>query len=173
MKRRNFLMLASAALVTGCGFKLRRLEGIPFSRLQMDAPAGSAVGEVIRKSLVSIGTAQLVNTAAQAEAVLKIAPEVTTKTILSLSGAGRVTEYRLLYRVSYSVFTPEGQPWVEPEMIELTRDLTYSDAAYLAKSAEETLLFNDMQYQAAQQILRRLRSLKPQPAPVAPAKLNP
>lgn len=171
MKRRNFLMLGPAALVAGCGFKLRRLEGIPFARLRLDAPAGSAVGEVIRKSLVSGGSAQLVNTPAEAEAVIKIAPEVTSKTILSLSGAGRVTEYRLLYRVSYSVYTPDGKPWVEGEVIELTRDLTYSDAAYLAKSAEETLLFSDMQYQAAQQILRRLRSLKPQAA--APSKTSP
>ena len=160
-------MLAPAALLAGCGFKLRRLEGIPFARLRLDAPPGSAVGEVIRKSLVSGGFAQLVDTAAQAEAVLKIAPEVTTKTILSLSGAGRVTEYRLLYRVNYSVFTPDGRPWVESELIELTRDYTYSDAAYLAKSAEESLLYRDMQYQAAQQILRRLRSLKPQPVPAA------
>lgn len=173
MKRRNFLWLAPAALLAGCGFKLRRLEGIPFTRLQLDAPAGSAVAEVIRKSLVSNNVAQLVNSAGQAEAVLKIGPEVATKTILSLSGAGRVTEYRLMYRVSYSVYAPDGQPWVESEVIELTRDLTYSDAAYLAKSAEETLLFSDMQYQAAQQILRRLRSLKPQPMPAASGKLNP
>ena len=167
MKRRNFLMLAPAVLLAGCGFKLRRLEGIPFARLRLDAPPGSAVGEVIRKSLVSGGFAQLVDTAAQAEAVLKITPEVTTKTILSLSGAGRVTEYRLLYRVNYSVSSPDGRPWVESELIELTRDYTYSDAAYLAKSAEESLLYRDMQYQAAQQILRRLRSLKPQSVPAA------
>ena len=164
MKRRNFLLLAPAALLAGCGFKLRRLEGIPFARLRLDAPAGSAVAEVIRKSLVSGGFARLVETADQAEAVLNIGPEVSTRTILSLSGAGRVTEYRLLYRVNYSVFTPDGRPWVESEMIELTRDYTYSDAAYLAKTAEESLLYRDMQYQAAQQILRRLRSLKPQPA---------
>jgi len=167
MKRRNFLMLAPAAILTGCGFKLRRLEGIPFARLRLDAPSGSAVGEVIRKSLVSGGYVRLVETADQAEAVLKLAPEVTTKTILSLSGAGRVTEYRLLYRVSYSVLTPDGRPWVESDLIELTRDFTYADAAYLAKSAEEALLYRDMQYQAAQQILRRLRSLKPQSTPAS------
>jgi len=167
MKRRNFLLLAPAAVLAGCGFKLRRLEGIPFARLRLDAPAGSAVAEVIRKSLVSGGFVRLVETNDQAEAVLSIGPEVNTKNILSLSGAGRVTEYRLLYRVNYSVFTPDGRPWVESELIELTRDYTYSEAAYLAKSAEESLLYRDMQYQAAQQILRRLRSLKPQPVAAA------
>ena len=167
MKRRNFLMLAPAVLLGGCGFKLRRLEGIPFARLRLDAPPGSAVGELIRKALVSGGYVKLVDTADQAEAVLHLGAESSSKSILSLSGAGRVTEYRLLYRVSYSVATPEGRPWIEPEMIELTRSYTYSDTAFLAKSAEENLLYRDMQYQASQQILRRLRSLKPQTVPAA------
>ena len=166
MKRRNFLLLVPAVLA-GCGFKLRRLEGIPFARLRLDVPPASAVGELIRKALVSGGYVKLVDTADQAEAVLKLGAESSTKTILSLSGAGRVTEYRLLYRISYSVFTPEGRPWIESDMIELTRDYTYTDTAFLAKSSEEGLLYRDMQYQAAQQILRRLRSLKPQPAPMA------
>lgn len=162
MKRRNFLMLLSPALLVGCGFKLRRVEGIPFASLHLEAPPGSAVGERIRKALVSGGFVRLVDLASQSEAVLKIGVETTTKTILSLSGAGRVTEYRLVYRVGYSILTPDGRPWVEPDMIELVRDYTYGDAAFLAKSAEESLLYRDMQDQAAQQILRRLRSLKPQ-----------
>ena len=128
---------------------------------------GSAVGERIRKGLVSGGYVRLVDTANQAEAVLKIGAESSTKTILSLSGAGRVTEYRLVYRVSYSISYPDGRPWINADQIELTRDYTYQDAAFLAKSAEEALLYRDMHDQAAQQILRRLRSLKPQPAPVA------
>ena len=166
MKRRNFLLLVPAVLA-GCGFKLRRLEGIPFARLRLDAPPASAVGELIRKALVSGGYVKLVDTADQAEAVLKLGAESSTKTILSLSGAGRVTEYRLVYRVGYSILAPDGHPWIESDTIELMRDFTYSDATFLAKSAEEGLLYRDMQDQAAQQILRRLRNLKPQPAPAS------
>lgn len=162
MKRRNFLMLLTPALLVGCGFKLRRVEGIPFASLQIEAPPGSAVGERIRKGLVSGGFVRLVDLASQSEAVLKLGSETSTKTILSLSGAGRVTEYRLAYRVSYSILTPDGRPWAEPDTIDLVRDYTYEDSAFLAKSAEESLLYRDMQDQAAQQILRRLRSLKPQ-----------
>ena len=162
MKRRAFLLLLAPAVVTGCGFRLRRVEGIPFARLHLSAPPGSAVGEQIRKALVSGGYVQLVDTPAQAEAVLKLGVESNSKTILSLSGAGRVTEYRLNYRVGYSVTAPDGRPWIEADTIELTRDFTYSDAAFLAKSSEESLLYRDMQDQVAQQILRRLRNLKPQ-----------
>ena len=167
MKRRNFLMLLAPAVLAGCGFKLRRVEGIPFASLLIDAPPGSAVGERIRKGLVSGGYVRLVDTPNQAEAVLKIGAEESTKTILSLSGAGRVTEYRLVYRVGYSISYPDGRPWIDADQIELTRDYTYQDAAFLAKSSEEALLYRDMHDQAAQQILRRLRSLKPQPAPAA------
>ena len=166
MKRRTFLMLVPGALA-GCGFHLRRVEGIPFARLYLDAPTGSAVAERIRKALVSGGYVKLVDKASESEAVLKLAAENSSKNILSLSGAGRVTEYRLLYRISYSVLTPDGRPWVESDTIELTRDYTYGDAAFLAKSAEENLLYRDMQDQAAQQILRRLRSLKPQSVPAS------
>lgn len=167
MKRRTFLLMMAPAILAGCGFQLRRVVGIPFARLHLDAPAGSAVGEQIRKALVSGGYVQLVDTPGQAEAVLKLGAESNSKTILSLSGAGRVTEYRLNYRVGYSVTAPDGRPWIESDVIELTRDFTYSDATFLAKSSEESLLYRDMQDQAAQQILRRLRNLKPQSA-VAP-----
>lgn len=167
MKRRSFLWMMTPAILAGCGFRLRRAVGIPFARLHLDAPPGSAVGEQIRKALVSGGYVQLVDTPREAEAVLKLGAESSSKTILSLSGAGRVTEYRLNYRVSYSVTAPDGRPWIESDVIELTRDFTYSDATFLAKSSEESLLYRDMQDQAAQQILRRLRNLKPQSA-VAP-----
>ena len=167
MKRRNFLLLLAPAVLAGCGFKLRRAEGIPFARLHIAAPSGSAVAERIRKLLVSGGYVHLVDTASQSEAVLTLTAESSSKTILSLSGAGRVTEYRLIYRVGYGIAAPDGRPWIEADTIELTRDFTYSDAAFLAKSAEEGLLYRDMQDQAAQQILRRLRSLKPAPAPAA------
>ena len=167
MKRRNFLLLLAPAVLAGCGFRLRRVEGIPFARLHLDAPPGSAVAEQIRKALVSGGYVRLVDTPDQGEAVLKLGPESSSKTILSLSGAGRVTEYRLVYRVGYSILAPDGHPWIESDTIELMRDFTYSDATFLAKSAEEGLLYRDMQDQAAQQILRRLRNLKPQPAPAS------
>ena len=40
--------------------------------------------------------------------------------------------------------------------LELTRDVTYSDADVLAKESEEQLLYRDMQGDMVQQIIRRL-----------------
>jgi len=161
MNRRLFLAALPAALVAGCGFKLRRTDGIPFASLYVDAPPGSAVAQRIRTLLRSDKATRLVAAASEAEAVLKLVREERTKTILSLSGGGRVTEYRLGLHLDYSVSSRDERALAASESIELNRDLTYDDAQLLAKGAEEQLLYRDMEDNAALRIVRRLQSLKP------------
>ena len=161
MNRLLFLAVFPAALATGCGFQLRRLEDIPFASLYVDAPPGSAVAQRMMASLKRNKTTRLTASAGEAEAVLKIHSETRSKVILSLSGAGRVTEYRLGLNVSYTVSGKNDRALAAPEVIELSRDLTYDSAQLLAKSAEEGLLYRDMEESAALRILRRLQAIKP------------
>lgn len=161
MNRRLFLTLIPAALAAGCGFKLRRLDGMPFASLYIDAPQGGAVAQRIRNALISNRHTRLAAGASEAEAVLQIGPEDRSKTILSLSGAGRVTEYRLGLRLTYSVSDRDGRSLAAPETIELVRDMTYDDSQLLAKAAEEQLLYRDMEDSAAQRIMRRLQNIGP------------
>lgn len=160
MKRRPFLAAIPAALVAGCGFQLRRLDGMPFASLYLDAPPGSVVAQRIRSALTANKQVRLADRVDEAEAVLKLSQEERTKTILSLSGAGRVTEYRLGLRLTYSISNRDERMLAEPENIELNRDMTYDDSQLLAKGAEEQLLYRDMDDSAARRILRRLQSLK-------------
>lgn len=160
MNRRLFLALLPAALAAGCGFQLRRLDGIPFASLYVDAPPDSAVAQRLRNALKANKSTRLAATADEAEVVLKLGQEARSKTILSLSGAGRVTEYRLGLRLSYSVSGKDGRSWAAAETIELTRGMTYDDSRLLAKSSEEQLLYRDMEDSAALRILRRLQSIK-------------
>ncbi len=161
MNRRLFLTAIPAALVAGCGFKLRRLDDVPFSSLYVDAPPGSVVAQRVRTSVGASEHTRLAATVDAAEAVLKLSEEERSKTILSLSGAGRVTEYRLGLQLTYSVSDAAGRSWAAAETIELSRDMTYDDSQLLAKSAEEQLLYRDMEDNAARRILRRLQSINP------------
>lgn len=161
MNRRYFLAVLPAAFVAGCGFELRRLEGMPFASIHVDAPADSAVAQRIRDMLAANKRTRLAQTAAEAEAVLMIYQVKRSKTILSLSGAGRVTEYRFGLRLTYEVKGREGRSLAAAETIELSRDMTYDDALLLAKSAEEQLLYRDMEENAAMRIMRRLQSIPP------------
>ncbi|MEW6120053.1 MAG: LPS assembly lipoprotein LptE [Pseudomonadota bacterium] len=161
MNRRLFLALAPALLAAGCGFQLRRFDGVAFASLYIDAPPGNAVAQRLRSLLAAGGRTRLAATAGEADAVLRLTQDTRSKTILSLSGAGRVTEYRLGLQVGYSVVGRDERVLAEAETIELTRDLTYDDSQLLAKGAEEDLLYRDMDENAAMRILRRLQALKP------------
>jgi LPS-assembly lipoprotein len=161
MNRRFFLALFPVALVTGCGFQLRRVEGIPFASLYVDAPSGSVVAQQIIAAIKATGSTKVAASAAEADVVLKLGSEQRTKVILSLSGAGLVTEYRLGLKMGYTISGKNQSALSEPEVIELTRDMTYDSSIVLAKMAEEDLLYRDMQESVAKRILRRLQALKP------------
>lgn len=161
MNRRLFLAVFPAALAAGCGFELRRLDGIPFASLYVDASPGSSVAQRIIAALKTHKSTRLATSAAEADAVLKLDQEILSKTILSLSGAGRVTEYRLSLKMSYTLSGKNERALAVPEVIELSRDMTYDDSQLLAKGAEEALLYRDMEDNAARRIIRRLQALKP------------
>lgn len=159
MNRRFFLAAVPALLTVGCGFQLRRLDEMSFASLYVDAPYGGAVAQRIRSALNASKQTRLVASAAEAEAVLVLGQEVRSKIILSLSGAGRVTEYRLGLQLTYGIRDKDGRTLAADETIELTRDITYDDAHVLAKSAEEQLLYRDMDDSAVRRIMRRLHSI--------------
>lgn len=161
MNRRLFLALIPAALATGCGFQLRRYDGLPFSSLYIDAPAGSAVTQRLRVMLATDKATQLTDTAGAAEAVLKITQEERVKSILTLTGGGRVSEYRLSLKLAYVVLARDGRELAAPENLEMQRIMTYNDALRLAKGAEEQLLYRGMDDDAALRIVRRMQTLKP------------
>jgi LPS-assembly lipoprotein len=161
MNRRLFLAAIPALFATGCGFQLRRVSDIPFASLYVDAPSDSAVAQRIRTMLGSNRKTRLAASAEEAEAILKLTPESRSKTILSLSGAGRVTEYRFGLNLGYSVSGRDGRILAASENIELARDMTYDDSQLLAKAAEEQFLYRDMEESAALRIMRRLQNIPP------------
>ncbi len=96
--------------------------------------------------------------------MLQFTEETRLKEILSLTGTGRVREFKLRYRVGFRLHDGKGADYVAQSTVELTRDVSFNDAEVLAKEAEEQLLFRDMQSDMVQQIMRRLGAAqKPQP----------
>ena len=91
----------------------------------------------------------------------QIVSETADKQILSLSGAGRVREYRLQYRISLRAYDQKQLEWLAPEEITLRRDYSYDDTQVLAKEQEEALLYQNMRSDAVQQVLRRLNHAHP------------
>ncbi len=95
-----------------------------------------------------------------AEATLHILSEVREKVILSLSTGGRVSEFRLIYRVSYRLLDNKSADRIPPGTIVLQHSISFNDSAVLSKESEEALLYRDMQTDAVHQLVRRLQAAK-------------
>ncbi len=153
MSRYAALLVAFA--LSACGFQLRGDVGTGLKTLAVSNDVPSQVALEVRRQL-SGGPTKLAASAKDAEAQLRILAESTDKTIQSLTGAGRVFDYRLSLKVRYQVSDAAGKSIVDPADIELWRIISYSETAPLAKEAEEQLLFAEMRSEAATRILRRI-----------------
>lgn len=158
--------LAIAALLASCGFHLRGSATVPFEKLYIpNAKSGIALD--LKRNIEAGTNAKVVDDPKTADAILELTNETREKIILSLTGTGRVREFRLRYGVRYRVHDGKGNEYVQPTLVQLSRDVTYNDADILAKEAEEQLLFRDMQSDLVQQVLRRLASVE-RPKPKVP-----
>ena len=144
------------ALLGACGFQPVSTAALPFQTLYVTSAAYSSFGGEFKRFVESYSKTQLAETPGGADAVLTILSESQEKLILSLSSAGRVREYLLRYRVSFSLKDRTGRELIPADTIVLERDLTYDDDAVLAKENEEVFLYRDMQRDAVQQLVRRL-----------------
>ena len=149
--------LLCALLLAGCGFQLRGGANLPFETLYLQAPQSSLFALQLRRIISASDNTRVTNSQKDAEATLVLVNELREKTILSLSGGGRVREYQLRYRISYRMLNKNSVEIIPTTEIALTRDFSFSDDETLSKEAEEALLFRDMQNDAVQQLVRRLQ----------------
>ena len=148
-----------STLIAGCSFHLRGSQPLPFQTLYIPNAIGGIALDLKRN--IEAGTnAKVVSDPKGADAVLQLSNERRDKIILSLSGTGRVREFRLRYSVNFRLHDGHGRDYIPFSTLELSRDVTYNDTDILAKESEETLLFNDMQADAVQQLLRRLAAAR-------------
>jgi LPS-assembly lipoprotein len=142
-------------LLAACGFQLRGTASLPFETIYVpNATSGIALD--LKRNIRSGTGTRVLDDAKSAAAQLQFNEESRQKEILSLTAAGRVSEYRLIYRVRFRVSDAKGGDFLPPSTVTLTRDMTYDDSQVLAKEAEEQLLFRDMQLDMVQQIMRRI-----------------
>lgn len=162
--RRNFLRLMAAGgtlgLLAGCGFALRGTANLNFSTLYIGLDDKSELGAQLRRYVRNTTNTQVVEDPKQAQAQLQVLSDSRERSILSLDASGRVREYELRYLFTFRLHDGKGREFIPPTTITLKRDLTFNDAATLAKDQEATLLYRDMQSELIQQLLRRMSAVE-------------
>ncbi len=163
MKRRDLVGIGGISLaLAGCGFKLRSSQVFAFDRIAV-TPQGGAnlVAELVRylgDKVVPLSSPS----ASAPDVIFDIVQESREKTVVGVNASGQVREFQLRIRVKFRLRTPEGRDLILLTEIEQHRDVSFSEAAALAKEAEEVLLYRDMQADIVQQLLRRLAAIKRQ-----------
>ena len=130
-------------IISACGFQLRGDIQANFDSISISGGT-SSFNKTLQRKFRQAGIT--IESRSKAEKNVEIIKNKFTKTILTLTGTGTVSEYQLDYFVTYR-FKSEDGPWNQPITIEASRIYTYDDSDLLAKDEEEKRLLSGMEDQ--------------------------
>ena len=160
-RRTAVATVLAAALLAGCGFKLRVALTFAFQTLAVTPENnGLVAADLIRyfgKTVVPLAPTPGM---LARQVIVDILQEVRAKNVVGINASGQVREFQLKIRIQFRMRTPDGRELITPTEISQQRDISFNESAVLAKEAEEVLLFRDMQADLLQQLLRRLAAIK-------------
>ncbi|MFZ9334473.1 MAG: LPS assembly lipoprotein LptE [Burkholderiaceae bacterium] len=153
---------ASAAVLAGCGFKLRTAPDFAFKSIRLAAPPGSALALELQRQLAASGKLQVLSAQQpdDVEVTLDVLREQREKVVAGVNASGQVREFQLRLRLQFRLRGRDGRELVEPTELLQQRDMSFSETVALAKEAEEALLYRDMQADLVRQLMRRLAALR-------------
>ena len=161
--RRHLLgaALVGALPLAGCGFRLRGSYSTQFKTLYLQMPPNSRLTVRLRQELLAGADVTIVNTPAEAEAILELLSDSRSRDVLSINDTGRAREYELTLSLSFRVTSPDGFDYMEAVTLTTRRDLTYAESDFLSREKEEAFLYRDMEADLVGQLMRRIEAIKP------------
>ncbi|HLW04722.1 MAG TPA: LPS assembly lipoprotein LptE [Azoarcus sp.] len=158
--RRRLLLATLALPLAGCGFRLRGPQTMAFETLSISGiPEHSKFAADMRREIEAGGSTRIVSTPEEAEVHLEILNNRRARSILSIAGDGSVREYQINRFLVYRIRHRDGRILAEPTTLRARREYNYDDEQTLAKQREEDLLYEDMERDLLQQLVRRLAAV--------------
>jgi LPS-assembly lipoprotein len=158
--RAMLALLAAAFLLAGCGFHLQGSGSLPEGARKVYVVTADEVTPFaveLRRAIERSG-GRLTSTAAQADMVVRIQRDRGGRRVLSVSARNTPQEYEIFYSIEYSV-DRGGKEVLEPQPLELIRNLSFDETQLLAKDREEIIIRESMAKDLALLVTRRLESL--------------
>ncbi|HLV78207.1 MAG TPA: LPS assembly lipoprotein LptE [Marinobacter sp.] len=153
------LALATAALVSGCGFQLRGTSPVPatLQPLAVDCPdtLPARFCQSVREQL-SLGGVQLADSASQAAYVLRLRDYRTDRRASAITAQAAAAEYRLRHTVAIELLTADRVPLIASTDLNASETYRYDETNVLAKQREEDELRQQLGDRLAQQVIFRL-----------------
>jgi LPS-assembly lipoprotein len=166
IQRRDFLAggltLFSVATLSACGWRMRGKIDLPYRNLLLSGVMTPEFRNDLEMYL-RVNDVNLVTKAQDAEVILEIITEQNAKQVLSYNGAGQITAYRIISRVAFRVFNPDGIEVLPEADIYLTRDIEFNQANIQSFDLLVAEFVKNMRIDIVGQLMRRLASIKKLP----------
>jgi LPS-assembly lipoprotein len=158
--RRAWLLASAAALLSGCGFKLRGAEPLAVQRVALAGfAARSPMAAALRRLLAP--QVHLLDDPNAVDAIVVALDERREKALLAATPGKLVREVQLRTRFRFRVDRRGGATGLPATELAQSRDMSTSETLALAKAHEEADLFLEMEAEIARQVVQRLAVLKP------------
>ena len=167
---RYLLVLFLTVSLSACGFHLRGQIPVPES---LSVIAVQTTDRDLHRSLteaLSSNGATVVPDSTQAKALLDLHKVEFDRQVLTIDERGKVTGFRLIYRVAFTVTTATGESLRTSTAIS-RRDFNFDPDLVLQKEIEENALREDMVIEITQTILRQLSTIAAIPVPIRVASI--
>lgn len=165
-KRRNCLMgsLAILSLVTlsACGWRVRGKIDLPYKTMFLSGTMTPEFRYELEMYL-RINDVELVSKVQDAEVVLEILTEQHAKQMLAYNSLGQITAYRIISRIAFRLFYPDGIEIIPESDIYLTRDVEYNPSNIQSFDALVAEFIKTLRTDIVNQLMRRLTSVKKLP----------
>jgi LPS-assembly lipoprotein len=143
-------------LLASCGFQLRGTGGYDLAVGSVSiiaANSHSDLADELEDTLKSIGVS--VNPGQEAEYVIRLASETTTRRPVATSGNITVAEYEVKVRAVFSVSAAGGKELIADTALSAERIYSFDSSNFVGNAEEELVLVEEMRRDIADQLVRR------------------
>ena len=158
---RAVLSACLVLVLAGCGFHLRNPASFAFDTVAVTPERGAGVaGGLARYFGDRLHPVASAHGEPPAQVVVDILEEQRNEAVVGVNSSGQVRELQLRLQVRFRVRTPQGRELISPTPVAQQRELSFNETVVLAKDAEKAALFQEMQSDIVQQLLRRIAAIK-------------
>ena len=157
--RRGILGLIVLAPISGllaCGYRLKGMVDLPFKAIAITGNPSPPMRADLQTAILTGTDTKVAINPVDADLLLEITNEVSSREILAYNSSGQISAYRLNIRVGFRVFDKAGNEIVPEAEIYMTRDMDFSVSTVLANDAQMQAFLGVMRRDLAVQILRRI-----------------
>jgi LPS-assembly lipoprotein len=164
-------ILAMGAL-SACGWRLRGKIDLPYNSILISGNLTQELRDDL-DMMLRVNDIKIVKSVKDAELVLEIISEQNARQVLSYNSAGQITAYRIISRIVFRAFDPNGIELMPESDIYLTRDIDFNQSNVQAFDQQVLEFVKTMRIDIVSQLMRRLASIKKLPTKQTPSESQP